>query len=50
MGFQGIPPEWLKKLHMQEEIIKMAEGLYERAGSPLRGLAKSAFQPAPDRR
>lgn len=29
-GVQGIPAGWLEKLHMREEITKMAEGLYER--------------------
>jgi ADP-ribosyl-[dinitrogen reductase] hydrolase len=30
-GAQGIPAGWLAKLHMREEIMGMAEGLYERA-------------------
>jgi ADP-ribosyl-[dinitrogen reductase] hydrolase len=30
-GVQGIPATWLEKLHMREEIMGMAERLYERA-------------------
>ena len=30
-GLPGIPATWLEKLHMREEIMEMAEGLYERA-------------------
>jgi ADP-ribosyl-[dinitrogen reductase] hydrolase len=30
-GVQGIPAPWLEKLHMREEIMGMAERLYERA-------------------
>jgi ADP-ribosyl-[dinitrogen reductase] hydrolase len=30
-GVQGIPATWLEKLHMREEIMGMAEALYERA-------------------
>jgi ADP-ribosyl-[dinitrogen reductase] hydrolase len=30
-GVQGIPATWLEKLHMGEEIMGMAEGLYEGA-------------------
>jgi ADP-ribosyl-[dinitrogen reductase] hydrolase len=30
-GLQGIPARWLKTLHMQEQIMQMAEGLYESA-------------------
>jgi ADP-ribosyl-[dinitrogen reductase] hydrolase len=32
-GVQGIPATWLEKLHMREEIMGMAEGLYVRAGA-----------------
>jgi ADP-ribosyl-[dinitrogen reductase] hydrolase len=30
-GVQGIPAAWLEKLHMRDEIMGMAEGLYEGA-------------------
>jgi ADP-ribosyl-[dinitrogen reductase] hydrolase len=32
-GVQGIPANWLQKLHLRKEIMKMAEDLYEIAQS-----------------
>jgi ADP-ribosyl-[dinitrogen reductase] hydrolase len=32
-GVRGIPERWLEKLHMREEIVVMADGLYERAAA-----------------